>query len=85
MPNAFNSIVRKSIFHANNIVYNILNYNKKRIWTKMEQQIMTSFVVMEMQNATKLLPPDYISGKAFFFHSLEATLKTVVFVIYSSR
>jgi hypothetical protein len=33
----------------------------------------------------KIIAPDYISGKAFFFHSLEATLKTVVFVIYSSR
>lgn len=33
---------------------------------------MTSFVVLDMQNATKLSPPDYILGKAFFFHPLEA-------------
>lgn len=37
MPDAFNSIVLKSIFHANNIIYNVLNYNKKMIRTKLEQ------------------------------------------------
>ena len=61
----------------------MLNYNKKKDTDKNGTINYDKFCRYGHAKCHKIFASDHILGKAFFFYSLEATLRTAVFVTYS--